>query len=69
VKAITVPVRSRSMIALDRKGERHAEIAMEKSVATLDTNSRYFASERRWQCVQKECPCEKHTRSCVSTST
>jgi hypothetical protein len=57
------------MIALDRKGERHAEIAMEKSVATLDTNSRYFASERRWQCVQKECPCEKHTRSCVSTST
>jgi hypothetical protein len=40
VKAITVPVRSRSMIGLDRKGDRHAGTAVEKSVATLDTNSR-----------------------------
>jgi hypothetical protein len=35
------------MIGLDRKGDRHAGTAVEKSVATLDTNGRYFASERR----------------------
>jgi hypothetical protein len=51
------------MIGLDRKGDRHAGTAVEKSGATLDTNTRYFASERRWKCLQKECPCEKHTRS------
>ena len=56
VKAITFPVRSRSVLGFGRKGDRNPGTAVEKSVATLDTKSRYLASERSWRCQQKECP-------------
>jgi hypothetical protein len=49
------------VLGFGRKSDRNPGIAVEKFVATLDTNSRYLASERRWKCLQKECPCEKHT--------
>jgi hypothetical protein len=44
VKAITLPVRSRSVLGFGRKGDRNPGTAVEKCVATLDTNSRYLAS-------------------------
>jgi integrase len=40
VKAITFPVRSRSVLGFGRKGDRNPGTAVEKSVATLDIKQR-----------------------------
>jgi hypothetical protein len=44
VMSSTLPVRSRSVLGFSRKGDRNPGTAVEKSLATLDTNSRYFTS-------------------------
>jgi hypothetical protein len=46
VKAITFPVRSRSVLGFGQKGDRDPGTAVEKSVAKLDTNGRYLAFSR-----------------------